>query len=114
MMENQPHTIESLFENAGSYLETRIDLLKLRALSKSSDAASSIVSRLTILVLAIFAMFILNVGLALWIGEMLGKNYLGFFVIGGFYILLAVLIHFFKDSWIKEPVSKMIIKKMLN
>jgi len=114
MMENQPQTIESLFENAGSYLETRIDLLKLRALNKSSDAASSIVSRLTILVLAIFAMFILNVGLALWIGELLGKDYLGFFAVAGFYILLAVLIHFFKDSWIKEPVSRMIIKKMLN
>jgi len=114
MMENQPHTIGSLFENAGSYLETRLDLLKLKALSKSSEAASSIVSKLTILVVAIFAMLILNVGLAFWIGDLLGKNYLGFFAVGGFYTLLAVLLHFFKDSWIKEPVSNMIIKKMLN
>jgi len=114
MMENQPHTIGSLFENASSYLETRIDLLKLKAIDKSSEAASSIVSGLATVVLAIFALVLLNVGLALWIGDLLGKNYLGFFAVAGFYILLAVLLHFFKDSWIKKPMSTMIIKKMLN
>src|SRR3954464_7929626 len=103
MMENQPHTIGSLLANAGSYLETRLDLLKLKAIDKSSEAASSIVSGLATVILAIFALFLLNVGLALWIGYLLGKSYLGFFVLAGFYILLAVLLHFFKDSWIKKP-----------
>ena len=113
-MEKQPNSFGSLFENAGDYLETRIDLLKLKAINKSSEVTSSIISRVAILIFMFFAIFILNIGLALWIGDLLGKMYLGFFVVAGFYILVAILLHLFKDSWIKGPVSTMIIKKMLN
>ena len=113
-MENQPTSFGSLFENAGDYLETRIDLFKLKAVDKASDAASSIVSGLTMVLIAVFALFLLNVGLSLWIGDLLGgKSYLGFFIVAAFYILLAVIIHFAKDTWIKGPISTMIIKKML-
>jgi len=113
-MENQPNTLGALFQNAGDYLETRLDLLKLQAINKSSDAASSIVSSVATLIFFIFALGLLNFGLALWVGELLGRVYLGFFVMAAFYIILALLIHFFKDTWIKGPVSTMIIKKMLN
>lgn len=113
-MENQPITFGSLFEKAGDYLETRLDLLKLQAINKSSDVTSSIVSRIAILLIISFAIFILNIGLALWIGEWLGKVYLGFFVLAGFYGLIAIIMHLFRRTWLKEPVSTMIIKKMLN
>lgn len=113
-MENQPNTFGALFENAGDYLETRLDLLKLQAINKSSDVTSSIVSGITIVLIISFAVFILNIGLALWIGELMGKVYLGFFVVAGFYALLAVVLHLFRNAWLKEPVSSMIIKKMLN
>ncbi len=113
-MENQPNTFGSLFENAGDYLETRLDLLKLQAISKSTDVTSSIVSRITIVLIISFGMFILNIGLALWVGELVGKAYLGFFVVAGFYALLALVLHLFRHAWLKEPVSSMIIKKMLN
>jgi len=113
-MENQPHSIGSLFQHAGDYLETRLDLLKLKAISKSSDAASSVVSGLTVLLIGSFAIILLNIGLALWIGELLGRAYLGFFVVAGFYALVALILHIFRNSWVKRPVSSMIIKKMLN
>ena len=113
-MENQPNTFGSVIENAGDYLETRLDLLKLQAISKSSDVTSSVVSRMIILLMVSFAVFILNMGLALWVGELLGKVYLGFFVIGGFYMLVGLVLHLFRRTWLKEPVSSLIIKKMLN
>ncbi|MEP7145156.1 MAG: hypothetical protein ABI707_19880 [Ferruginibacter sp.] len=113
-MENQPHTMGALFENAGDYLETRLDLLKLKAISKTSDAASSIVSGLTILLIISFALVMLNIGLSIWVGELLGKTYLGFFAVAGFYILIAFVLHLFRHSWLKGPMSSMIIKKMLN
>jgi len=112
-MENQPNTLGSLFKDAGDYIETRIDLLKLKAIDKSSDVASSVVTGLTTLLFGCFALLILNIGLALWIGDLLGKDYLGFFVIAGFYILLALLLHIFRNTWIKGPVTTIIIKKLL-
>ena len=113
-MENQPNTIGSVIENAGDYLETRLDLFKLQAVNKSSDVTSSVVSRMVILLVVSFAIFILNIGLALWVGELLGKVYLGFFVIAGFYMFVGLMLHIFRRSCLKEPVSSMIIKKMLN
>jgi hypothetical protein len=113
-MENQPNTIGALFQNAGEYLETRLDLLKLKAISKSSDAASSVVSGLAVVIIGFFALVLLNIGLALWIGELLGHSYLGFFAVALLYIILALIFHKFKDTWVKGPVSTMLIKKMLN
>jgi hypothetical protein len=113
VMENQSPSFGTLFEHAGEYLETRLDLLKLQAIDKASDAASSAVSRLAIVLIGVFALLLLNVGLSLWVGDLVGKDYLGFFIVAGFYILLAVIIHFAKDTWIKGPISTMIIKKML-
>lgn len=113
-MENQPNPIGSLFESAGSYLETRIDLLKLKAVSKSSDIVSSIVSGLVILVLITFGILILSVGLAIWAGSLLGSLWYGFFAVGGFYVLLSILLIAFKGKWLKGPVSDIVVKKLLN
>ena len=64
-MENQPNAIGSLFENAGNYLETRVDLFKLKAIDKSSDIVSSIVSKVVICLITVFGFFIVNIGLFL-------------------------------------------------
>ena len=114
LMENQPGTFGALFEKAGNYLETRLDLLKLQAIDKSSDVTSSLVSRIAILLILLLAIFIANIGLAIWIGELIGKVYLGFFIVAAFYALLAWLIHIFRKSWIKDPITNILIKKFVN
>lgn len=113
-MENHPNAIGSLFETAGDYLETRVDLLKLKAVDKSSDIVSSIVSRLVIVVIFTFGFFILNIGLSILLGAAMGKIWYGFFAVGVFYLLLAVLLIIFKGKWIKDPVNDLMVKKMLN
>ncbi|MEO6721180.1 MAG: hypothetical protein ABIN67_12495 [Ferruginibacter sp.] len=113
-MEKEPGTLGSLFEKTGDYLETRLELLKLQAIDKTSDVTSSLVSRIAIVLILSFAIFIANIGLAIWIGELVGKVYLGFFIVAAFYALLAWLIHVFRKAWIKEPITHMLIKKMLN
>jgi hypothetical protein len=113
-MENEPGTVGSLFEKAGDYLETRMDLLKLQAIGKTSDVASSLVSRIVIVLILFLAIFIVNIGLALWVGELVGKTYLGFFMVAAVYGLLALLIHLFRKSWIKYPITNVLIKKLIN
>ena len=113
-MENHPNAIGSLFETAGDYLETRVDLLKLKAVDKSSDIVSSIVSRLVIVVIFTFGFFILNIGLSIWIGTATGEVWYGFIIVAGFYILLGVLLIIFKGKWLKDPVNNILVKKMLN
>jgi len=113
-MENQNNSVETLFEKAGEFVETKIELLKLQAVNTTSDVTSSIVSRFAMLLVISLVVVILNIGIALWIGDMLGKVYYGFFIVSGFYILIAVLLYFFGSNWIKGPVQDSLIKKMLN
>ena len=57
-MEQQSNHIETLFEKAGDYLETRIEITKLKTAEKSSDVISSLVTRL---ILITFFSFIPNI-----------------------------------------------------
>ena len=112
-MNNTATPLELLFEKAEAYSKTTLELLKLKAIDKSADVASSLVSRLTILLVVALFIVIVNIGVALWLGELLGKTYYGFFVIGGFYALIAVLLHVFRHPLLKTPVSDTIIMQML-
>lgn len=114
MMEHQINSVEALFEKTTDYLETRIELVKLQAVHKVTDAVASFVSRLIIMVMILLMIVVLNTGIALWLGEMLGKIYYGFFCVAGFYLLLVIILAIGRKSWIKKSVSDRLVSKMLN
>ena len=111
-MEQQSNHIETLFEKAGDYLETRIEITKLKIAEKSSDVISSLVTRLILIAFFSFILIMLNIGLGLYLGSVLGKSYYGFFVLTGFYLIIGTLFYLFRNKWIKEPISNVIIKKI--
>jgi hypothetical protein len=112
-MENNASSIEMLFERAENYTKTSIELAKLNAIDKTADVVSSLISRMAISVVFAMFIFLLNIGLSLWVGELVGKVYYGFFIVGAFYLVITVLLYYFKDKWIKMPISNLIIVKML-
>lgn len=112
-MKNPPGAIESLIENISSYIDTKVELMKLKAISKSSEVVSSVVSMLVISIFLLFAISILNIGLSIWIGKLLGEVAYGFFAVGGFYLLVAILLIIFKSKCLKAPVANIMIKSIL-
>jgi hypothetical protein len=113
-MEKEPNILESLFEKATDYLETNVELVKLKAIDKSSDIISSVISTLVMLVIILIIIILLNIGLALWIGDLLGEAYYGFFIMGGFYIIAGFIFHLSKNKLLKKPLVDSIIKKLHN
>jgi len=112
-MDEQSGLIESLIEKGEQYGKTTLELLKLKTLDKSADAASNLVSWLIVVIFAVLFFLILNIGVALWLGEVLGKSYYGFFVVAGFYGLLALVFGIFRKQLIKKPVNNSIINQVL-
>jgi uncharacterized membrane protein len=111
-MEQQPNQFETLFFKASEYANNKLELTKLKAVQKASIVFSSAASSFVLFcILALFA-FVLNLGLGLFLGELLGKVYFGFFVLAGFYALLAIIYYSFRGKWIKTPVSNAIIKNL--
>ncbi len=113
-METQSNTIEALVERAGQYGKTSIELYRLKAIDKSAEVVSSFATKLAVIVFFTLFFLILNVGIALWIGDMLGKTYFGFFIVAGFYAIAGTLLYTYRDKWIKAPVRNSIILHALN
>jgi hypothetical protein len=111
----ESHTtpIEALFEKVENYSTTTVELLKLNAIDKFTDVVSSLASQLVMCVIGVLFTFLINIGAALWLGEVLGRPYYGFFAIAGLYALVFTLVYFFGSQWIKLPVSNAIITQML-
>ncbi|MCX6254062.1 MAG: hypothetical protein NTV31_06235 [Bacteroidia bacterium] len=112
-MEDNTKLLESLLERASEYGKTSYELVKLKALDKTSDVVSSIVPHSVVLVIIVSFLLFLNLGLAFWLGELLGKTYLGFFVVAGFYGISAIVLHFFMHKWLKKVICNYIIKQVL-
>jgi hypothetical protein len=112
MTENKT-PIATLFERAEDYGKTTLNLFKLNAIDKSADVVSSLASGLAVIMTVVFSVSIISIGIALWLGKLLGDTFYGFFIIGGFYALLAILLQIFRHQWLKYPVSNSIIKQML-
>jgi len=112
-MEENTKILESLIESATEYGKTSIELVKLKALDKTTDIVSSLIPFSVVIILLITFLLFLNIGIALWLGEILGKPFYGFFAVAGFYILTGIIIHFFLNKWIKRIVGDFFVRRML-
>ena len=105
--------LKDLLGNAEEYTRTSIELLKLKTLDVTSDFASLLVSRLIVFIFLLIFIFMLTVGIALWLGDLLGKASYGFFIVAAFYGLIGVILYFPLGGFIKRRISDVIIKQVL-
>ena len=112
-METPANLIESLIEKAEIYGKTTFELSKFKALDASTRIATSVISRITVIIMLSFFLMVLSIGIALLLGELLGKSYYGFFIVSILYLIAGLLFHFFLYKWIKKPLSNSIIKQVL-
>lgn len=113
-METPTNLMEVLLESVESFGKTTLQLAKLKALEKTTIVATSLITRISvILAISVFAL-VLNLGIALMLGDFLGKNYYGFFIVAAFYLVLAVALHFWLPGWINRAVSNLIIREITN
>lgn len=113
MEEVRESSFKSLLDSAEDYVRTSYELFKLKAIDKATDSASMIISRA--LAFFVFFMFILmaSLALALYIGSILGKTWLGFLIVAGFYGLVGVILFFFTHNWFRKIIGNAIVKQAL-
>ena len=110
----QESNLESLLSKTIEYVETHINFFKLKSIEKSSQIITSIIWRMIVISMCIFAMLFINIGISFWLGELMGKVYYGFLITGLFYLLTGLVLYIFKEKWIKLPIGNAIVKKISN
>ncbi|MBK8496848.1 MAG: hypothetical protein IPL50_19040 [Chitinophagaceae bacterium] len=112
-METKTTLMEPLLESAEAYSRTSIEIIKLKAVDKTAVVTTSLVTTSLFTIIVSFIMFTVNIAIALWLGELLGKTYYGFLVIAACYALAGIillLIH----PFIKSRVSNAVIRQLLD
>ena len=112
-MEEKKTPVEVLLERGQAYIKTSVQLFKFKTTDKAAEITSNLASGLIILILITLLFINLNIGIALLIGDLLGRIWLGFLILSGFYGVVGILIYIFRNSWIKKPVSNAVIKQLL-
>ena len=112
-MDPQTNLIDPLIEKAEVYAKSSFELLKLKALAKTADVSSTLFSRSLFILFVSFFAFTINTGVALWIGDLLGKAYYGFFIVAGFYALASIILLIVHPA-VKSKVNNSIIKQLFN
>jgi len=112
-MEEKSGPIEVLLERAQAFTKTSIKLFKLKATDRLSELLSNLAASITILAIFALCFVNLNIGIALLVGELLGKAWLGFILIAALYAFIGLIAYLFRDKLIKRPVSNSVINQLL-
>ncbi len=115
-MENQQskNSIEFLFETTSQYIDTRIELAKLKAVKKTANIIGILSTKLIVAAIFLFFLLMLNIGIALWLGDILGKTYYGFLILSFVYFVIGLIVYLNQEKWIKTSVANAIIKQLNN
>lgn len=113
-MENNPTSVEVLFNKLKDYIETTIDLYKLKGINKVSGLLSTIIVSVILILLLFLMLVCITIGLALLIGMWLGHAFWGFFIMAAIYIIIGLVMYKSKNKLLKEPISNTLIKELVD
>ena len=101
-----------LYALGQQYVESVVELQKLRFKERSSLVLANFIT--AFLIFSVVAMFILlgSLALALYLSEWLGSPGLGFLLVALLYLIIALVIFWFRRPLIVRPVLHMVIQSL--
>lgn len=102
-----------LTTNIKDYINTNIQLVKLKVTDKSSGAIGGITAIIVIAFIMMFFLVFLSTALAILISNLLNSPSSGFFIIAGVYLIAGILLMVNREKWIVIPLGNAMIKSMM-
>lgn len=107
-------SVEELFDKLKDYIDTTVDLFKLKSIKKVSGFLSTFTIAIILLGVSFLVLMLLSIGFALLIGAWLGKMYYGFFVMGGIFIIIGLVLYSRRKKWLKITISDKLIQELFD
>jgi hypothetical protein len=111
-MEEQKFSFSGSFQKTKEYLDTQLEILKLKAISKSSRIIGAIVLDVSKLVLLLTIIFFWSLALGFWLGELMGSYSLGFLATGGIFLIILLIVKAIEPK-LEAKFMDITIKKIL-
>jgi hypothetical protein len=104
----------SLFNEIKTYIETRYDITRLDLTEKVIIITGLIIQVIIIAFLSFLVLIILSLAVGNYLGKYWDNTGLGFLAVTGFYVLILIIFIVFRKALIIKPLSKILIKLLLN
>jgi hypothetical protein len=104
--------LDSLATHIKQYAEESFNLLLINLYEKVARMISGATAAVIFAVFGVIVLLFGSIGLAMWIGYLLDSPFAGFFIVAGFYILVAAFLYIMRDKWIRLPVVNSVIKNI--
>ncbi|GEM_PF-289754 len=106
--------IHKLLRDALKYYELKWEYFKLDIIESLAILYTRVFSILLWwIILPIFLLFVF-IGLALYLGTLWGKIYLGFFAVSGIVLLLGIILFFLRKPLLANPLVNTFVSAMFN
>jgi uncharacterized membrane protein YqjE len=105
--------LDKTYEAVLEYIELRLELLEIQIKERTVIILSSVAILMIIVSLGLFVLLFLSFGLAVLLNGVYDSTYLGYLTIGGFYLLLCIVIVAFRDKLIISNFIKVFFEDSL-
>ncbi len=106
--------IEVLSDEIKLYATTSFELLKLEAAERAAVIGSSMISGLLLAFLGLLFILFISLGAGFYLSELLGNAYLGFLIVGGFYLVLTLLVSIGKKGMLDRHFRDKVTQKIFS
>lgn len=102
---------QKLIDKVAEYVNVRKELALLKTVDKGSQIFANIISGILVLLFAVLAFVFGSFALSFYLSEILGNSYIGFLIVAGFYLLIAIILYSIKDNYLEKKFMNVIIAK---
>ena len=114
MLQEEFKKAEELAMHFKAYIQTEIELFKLRIAEKISKILANFLAAIVVIGIILLFILFVSVALALLIGEMLGKMSAGFFIVSALYLLAGIIIWHAREKLIRIPILNTILSQLFD
>jgi hypothetical protein len=101
-----------LTDSITEYIQSYYKLTLLNAADKATTIAASTLASVTIIFMGIFVLFFGGIALAIWLGNVLDNDALGYLIVAGIFLLIIIVIVAMKKKIVFPVIRDKLINKL--
>lgn len=112
-MEEQKFSFSGSFQKVKEYIDTQLELLKLKTIARISRVVGALILDATKILLSLLVVFFFAMALGFFLGEVMHSNALGFLTTGVIFLLILLAVGMMRSK-LEVKFMDMIISRILS
>jgi cytochrome c biogenesis protein CcdA len=111
-MEELKSKAGDLTDSITEYIQSYYKLTLLNAADKATSIAASTLASVTMFFMGMFVLFFGGIALAIWLGNLLDNDALGYLIVAGFFLLIIIIVVLLKKNIVFPVIRDKLINKL--